>query len=252
MSLQPEAVLDAPRGPGMSPWQRIVRIFTSPSRAWEGLEDRVQFWIPLVFVVVLQAALSAATYHRVLVPMMLEQWDDAVVNGQMQQAQVDKMSEFFANNPMAIALTVGQQVVILPLITLLVAAVVWFGCGFVLGTKFRYRLALETVSWASLIQVPATILTFTIAWFTESFKGVHLGFAALLPEAETPNKLHSGLTVFLDAIGPFGIWYVFVLILGASALSGAPRKNVAWVLIALYLALSGLFAAVAASFTPGA
>ncbi len=252
MSEQPEALTDAPRSPGLPVWERAIRIFVRPAQAWEGLEHKVQFWIPLVFILILNGAFAAATYHRVLVPMMLDQWDEAVANGQMQPEQVEKISDFFVNNPAAVAVTVGQQAVILPLVMLLIAAVLWFGCGFVLGTKFRYRLALEVVCWASLVRIPETLITFAIAWFTETFKGIHLGLAALLPEPETPNKLHAGLAVFLDAIGPFGIWYLAVAILGASALSGAPRKSVAWVLIALYLALAGLFAAVAAAFTPGA
>ena len=252
MSEQPEALTDAPRSPGLPVWKRAIRIFAQPADAWEGLERKVQFWIPLVLILLMNATFAAVTYHRVLVPMMLDQWDEAVANGQMQPEQVEKISDFFVNNPAAVALTVGQQAVILPLVMLLIAAVLWFGCGFVLGTKFRFRLALEVVCWASLVRIPETLITFAIAWFTETFKGIHLGLAALLPEPETPNKLHTGLAVFLDAIGPFGIWYLAVAILGASALSGAPRKNVAWVLIALYLALAGLFAAVAAAFTPGA
>ncbi len=251
MSEQPEALVDAPRSPGLSPLTRAGRVFVRPVEAWQGLDHQVQFWIPLLFILIFNATLMVAAYHRVLVPMMLDQWDEAVVNGQMQPAQVEKISDFFANNPAAIAITVGQQAIILPIMLLLIAAVVWFGCGFVLGTKFRFRLALETVTWASLVRLPETLITFVIAWFSETFKGIHLGLAAFLPEPETPNKLHTGLAVFLDALGPFGVWYLAVAILGASALSGAPRRNVAWVLIALYLALAGLFAAVAAAFSPG-
>ena len=45
--------------------------------------------------------------------------------------------------------------------------------------------------------------------------------------------------------------YLVVAVIGCSALSGAPRKNVAWVLSALYLALAAVFAVVAAVYTPG-
>ena len=75
MSEQPEALADAPRSPGLSAWQRAGRMFLRPAEAWVGLDHQVQFWIPLVFILVLNGALTAATYHRVLVPMMLDQWD---------------------------------------------------------------------------------------------------------------------------------------------------------------------------------
>jgi hypothetical protein len=74
----------------------------------------------------------------------------------------------------------------------------------------------------------------------------------LLPEADPPSKLHAGMAVLLDAFGPFVIWNLFVTVIGCSVLSGAPRKNVAWVLAALYLALTVVFAVVAALFAPGA
>jgi len=246
----PAAVVPAPPGPSLL--GRALRIFYRPASAWEGLETRTGWWFPMILVLVVQVVLTAAGFRRILVPMMLDQWDEAVANGTMQPEQAQKISEFFQHNPAAIGITVGQQAVALPLITLLIALVVWFGVGFVLGSRFRYRLALEVVTWSSLVQLPATFLTYAIAWSTQTFKGIHFGLAALLPDVDPPTKLHAGLTVLLDAIGPFGLWYLVVAVLGCSALSGAPRKNVAWVLSALYLALAALFAAVAAFFTPGA
>ncbi len=82
MSEQPEALTDAPRSPGLPVWERAIRIFVRPAQAWEGLEHKVQFWIPLVFILILNGAFAAATYHRVLVPMMLDQWDEAVANAE--------------------------------------------------------------------------------------------------------------------------------------------------------------------------
>jgi hypothetical protein len=150
----------------------------------------------------------------------------------------------------------GQQAVAVPLVMLVVALVGWFGVGFVLGTRFSYRLSLEVFSWAMFIRLPETILTFAIGWANETFKGIHFGLGALVPMLfpgeDTPTKFHSGLAVLLDAVGPFNIWYLFVTIVGCSVLSGAPRKSVAWVMIALYLALTVVVALVAAVFGPGA
>ena len=56
-------------------------------------------------------------------------------------------------------------------------------------------------------------------------KGVHVGFGLLLPDADTPSRLSVGLGVVLDALGPLSIWYVVVMVLGAAALSGAPRRR---------------------------
>ena len=235
-----------------SVWERTARVFVNPARAWDGLETRQRWWFPLLIFVILQVVLLLATYHRVLLPTMVEQWNQSVEKGQMQPAQLDKIEDFFANNPLGMAVVCAQQAVIVPIVLLLVALVGWFGVGFVLGTRFPYRLSLEVFTWGLLIRLPETILTFAIAWTNETLNGIHFGLGALLPVEETPTKLHAGLGVLLDAVGPFNIWYLFVVIVGCSVLSGAPRKNVAWVLTALYLALTVVFALVAASFGPGA
>ena len=238
--------------PSPSVWERTARVFVNPARAWDGLETRTRWWFPLLIVVLVQVALMMATYHRVLLPTMVEQWNQSVERGQMPPAQLDKIEDFFTNNPLAMLIVGGQQAVAVPLVMLVVALVGWFGVGFVLGTKFPYRLSLEVFSWATFIRLPETILTFAIGWANESFKGIHFGLGALLPVEDTPTKLHAGLAVLLDGVGPFNIWYLIVTIVGCSVLSGAPRKNVAWVMTALYVALTVVFAVVAAVFGPGA
>ena len=245
----PEALPVATAGPSLG--ARTFRVFARPFQAWEGLDAHARWWFPLLVGVAVQTILLGLTFHRVLLPTMVDQWNQSVESGQMTAAQVDKIVSFFSDNPAGLALILGQQVVGVVLILLVVALVVWFGIGFVLGTRFPFRQALEVVSWASLVRLPEVLLTFAIGWSQETLKGIHFGLAVLLPEMDPPSKLHQGLSVLLDAFGPFVIWNLFVTIIGCSVLSGAPRKNVAWVLSALYLALTVVFAVVAALFAPG-
>ena len=100
------------------------------------------------------------------------------------------------------------------------------------------------------MSVPPVILWDALAWIRQSMHGVHVGFGVLLPDAGPEDKLLRALGVFLDWIGPFGIWHVAVAVLGAAYLSGAPRKSVAWALGALYV-VSGLIAAGLAALIPG-
>jgi hypothetical protein len=148
-------------------------------------------------------------------------------------------------------MTVGQQVIAWPIILLVSALGVWFGVGFVLGRKFRYRLAFETVAWSSLVTIPGQLLAGALAWSRETMRGLHTGFGILLPESDAPSKLTTGLGFFLDAIGPLALWYLAVVIIGAAAVSGAPRKSVGWVLGALYVGVTIFFAALGAMFSRG-
>ncbi len=244
----PPASTDA--GPSLSPVQRAIAIFTKPSSAWGGLTARSQWWFPMLITLVVAAAFSAALHQRAMLPMIMESWDEAVADGKMTAEQVDKMADFMGG-PAGIAMTIVQQAIFLPVIYLLSALVVWLGVGFILGTRFRFRLAFEAVAWSALVLIPGQLLTGALAWSKQTMKGLHTGFGILLPDADPPSKLIAGLGFFLDAIGPLSIWYLAVLIIGAAALSGAPRKSVAWVVGGLYVALMACFAAVVAMMTKG-
>jgi hypothetical protein len=234
----------------LSVWQRAIAVFARPTSAWSGLESRSQWWFPLVVMMLLSAGFAAALHQRALMPMISESWEQAVADGRMTAAQVDKM-EAFMGGPLGMAMTVGQQVIAWPIILLVSALGVWFGVGFVLGRKFRYRLAFETVAWSSLVTIPGQLLAGALAWSRETMRGLHTGFGILLPESDTPSKLMTGLGFFLDAIGPLALWYLAVVIIGAAAVSGAPRKSVGWVFGALYVGMTIFFAALGAMFSRG-
>jgi len=235
--------------PSLGLLQRTAAIFARPTQAWSGLRERVQWWFPMLVVMVFGGLLAAILHRRAILPMVTAQWRDQVANGQISAEQVQRMESFFGS-PTGLAISVAQQMLALAIITLLIALVVWFGIGFILGRPLSYRLSLEVAAWSGLIAIPTHILTGILAWTRETMRGVHAGFGILLPDSETPNRFMIGLGIFLDALGPLSIWYVVVLVLGAAALSGAPRKQVAWVLGGLYLVLFLFFASLAALFAP--
>ena len=236
----------------LSPIERSRRIFMRPSAAWDDLKDRGQWLFPLLLGLGVWLLLQALAFDSVTVPMMLDQWSTMVANGRMDATQAQSMEQFFTGNPAARWIVLAQQGIVWPILVLLQALVVWFGAGFVLGTKFRFRQAFDVVCWSGLVKIPELLLFFLIAWRRGTFQGVHLGLGVLIPEAETPSKLQIGLTTFLDFVGPFEVWWAAVAVLGVAAISGAPRRNVAWVLVALYLAFGVFLAAVNAFFNPGA
>jgi hypothetical protein len=243
-----DAGVAAPATRNLSVIERSIAVFVRPTQAWGGLHERAQWWFPLILMAIVSAGTTALLYHRALVPMLTESWEQQVANGQMQAEQLDQIERFF-NSPAGLGFSIGQQVVILPILIFVIALAVWFGVGFVLGTGLKYRLALEVACWSFLIRLPETILITVLAWFRGTMRGVHVGFGVLVPDAETPTRLNTVLGVLLDAVGPFSIWYVIVGIIGAAALSGAPRRSVAWTLGVLYLVIMGFVSALAALMT---
>jgi hypothetical protein len=237
--------------PPLSVGQRIAAIFTRPAHAWGGLETRVQWWIPLLIFLAVNAAGTLLLFDRAMLPMMRDQFDDQVANGQMSTEQAARTEEAMSG-PVGRSFTMIPAVIVPVLAVLLTALGVTFAVGFLLGGKLRYRLGLEVAAWSSLVGIPGQILAYALAWYRETFKGLHIGLGAFIPEPETPNKLLTGLAIFLDALGPFSIWGLVVMILGAAALSGKPTRSVAFTLSAVYLVLWLFFAGLGAAFSPGA
>ena len=235
--------------PSLSIIQRAVLVFTRPAQAWQGLREHGQWWFPFLLVPAINLVVALVIYRRAHLPMILESLEERVANGEMTPDQLAPIEQFYSG-PAGLMITGGSVAVMMLLFLLVVALLIWFTIGFVLGAPFRYRLALEVATWSSLVTLPGMIVGSAIGWARENMRGVHIGFGVLLPEPEAGDRLLLAAGVFLDLIGPFGIWHVAVAALGAAYLSGLSRKPVAWALGALYLVL-GLFAAALAALVPG-
>ncbi len=242
----PEPAAETP----LSPLARAVRIFTDPASAWSGLHDRPQFLIPLLLTLAVSLGSSALLYSRAVVPMQIEQMERQVADGQMPAESFDRAVSMM-DSPMMMGITLVVILIGSMLFYLVAAGVLSFGVGFVLGGKLRFRLAFETVAWAGLVTLPGTVIHGVLAWFQETMD-VRLSPAVLLPAMTEASKLEVGLISFLQWLGPFSIWFLVVTVFGASALSGAPRRNVAWVIAGLYLAFAVVLSAVAMLFSPRA
>lgn len=238
--------------PGLSIWSRFVAVFARPAQAWAGLERRGQWWFPLVLCILVSVAGTGLTYQRALVPTMLAQFDRQVEAGQIPPDALERIERQVAG-PAAMAMNLGAIVVVLPLMSLAFAVMPWLAAGFMLGRRFRYRDAFVVTAWAGLVTIPAQILTSALAWTNETMSNLHTGFGVLLPVEEPPSRLMVGLGTFLDqGIGPFALWYLAVLALGTTALSGAERRSVILALGGVWLAVFAIISVLAAVFAPGA
>lgn len=249
ISSEPPAASPSPR---LSVWTRVLRLFVRPGDAWEGLDAGSRSWFPLLVIVGTEIAVMAATFERALLPDIFARWDDMVSAGRMEPAQVAMLQDGMTSNPVWRWSTIAAPVYGIPLVTLFTAAVLWAVVGFLLGGRLRFRHAWALAAWTGLVMLPFSLLRAALAYAAESYRSVHLGLGVLVPEPETPSKLLTGLTVFLEALSPFGAWWLVVLILGAAQLSGVSRRKVAVALAVTYLLFAAGGALFAALFSSGA
>ncbi len=242
----PESV---PATPAPSVLQRAIAVFVRPTRAWSGLEEHAQWWFPTILMALFNAGLTAVLFPRAIVPMQMHALESKVADGSISAEQMALQERIIAS-PTGIAIGVVAQSLILLIFVFLAAAIVMFAVNFILGVKFRYRLALEVTTWSWLVQIPLYLATGAMVWANESLVGAHVGFGALLPVSDSPSRLQYGLGNALDAFGPLALWPVVVAILGIAALSGAPRKATAWAIGSLYVVLTLVMAVIAAVNAP--
>jgi hypothetical protein len=229
-----------------------VAVFARPAQAWTGLERKGQWWFPLTLSILVSVVGTGLTYQRALVPTMLAQFDRQVESGQLPPESLERI-ERQVSSPVAMALNLGSVAVVLPLMTMALALLPWVAAGFLLGRRFRYRDAFVVTAWAGLVSIPVQVLTSALAWSNETMNNLHTGFGVLLPVEDPPSKLMVGLGTFLDhGIGPFALWYIVVIALGAAALSGGPRRPVILTLGGVWLVVLAVVSVLAALFAPGA
>ncbi len=247
---QPPGPPSAP-APGMSLGARFVAVFARPSQAWAGLEKRGQWWFPLLLSVLVAMAGVAATYQRAVVPTELDKLQRQIEAGQAPAGSLEE-AERIMRSPVMSVVPVVVLPIVLPAVTLAIALLPWLAVGFIMGRRFRYRDAFVVTSWAGLVTLPAAVIQQVLYWVRETTFDVHIGFGALLPPQDAPSKLMAALGFFLDyGIGPFYLWYVAVMALGAAALSGAPRRPVLLAIGGVWLVVTLAFAGLAGLFTPG-
>ncbi len=217
-----------------------------------GLQRRGQWWFPMVLGLVVSLAGFTLLYDRAIIPMQRAQLERQV----QEQGAPPEMLERFDRSTQNVgirAFSIGIGACVYVVFTLLLALLPWIAAGFVLGHRFTYRDAFVVTAWAGLVHIPAQVIAYALGWVNRTLQGQHLSLAVLLPTPDTPSKLLSGVAFFLDyGLGPFWLWWLAVMVLGTSALSGAPRRSVAWTMGGIWLAVILVIATVKAIFVPAA
>lgn len=146
-----------------------------------------------------------------------------------------------ASPPWGVYLATGSRYLIAPPVTLLAA----FGLsllarldGAALGTSAAIAVAVH----ASVVLVLQQLVAVPLQYLRESITSP-TNLAALVPIVEDGT---SAARVF-GAVDVFGVWWIWLLAVGVSAATGRPARRYAWRLLAVYLSLAVVVAAVVAA-----
>jgi hypothetical protein len=161
------------------------------------------------------------------------------LGGRVDDAAYDRLK---SDPPVSIYLTSGGRLLLTPPITLLVAAGL-----VVLGRFDRARVtfvtALAIAVHATVVLALQQIVAAPVHYVNESLTSPTnvAGLLRLFDEGSLPARL-------LGAIDVFGVWWIWLLAVGLAAATGHPARRYAWRLLAVYVGVAAVVAAVFAVF----
>ena len=235
----------APATPArMSFGAKCINIFTNPRRVFESLGGGHE-WVILWLIV---SAVAIAGYFPIKdivktakIQEVQQQLDaNPQVSAEQKQVIMDRMESQF-DNPLWTLLT---PVFFLIAMTV-VAAILLFIANIILGGNTRYLTCLNAYAWASMVAIPATIVTVPLVMAKGSMD-VSLGLG-VLTSAETGAFLKKLLTSF----EVFGLWQVWLSSLAVSILGkSSPGKAFSAVFVAwlVWVLVQGGLASIGVNF----
>ena len=146
-----------------------------------------------------------------------------------------------ANPPLTVYLTSGGRLLLTPPVTLLVAA------GLLVlarldGTAMRFVTALAIAVHATVVLALQQIVATPVHYAYESLTSPTnvAGLLRLFDEGTWPARLFGTIDVF-------GLWWMWLLSVGLAAATAKPARRYLWRLLAVYVGVAALVAAVFAA-----
>ena len=234
----PESAPSAP-APQLGLFARILGVITSPRATFESI---VAYPRPVgvLFVVALAVALASG------LPQFTETGRQAVLEAQIRSIeqftgqpaspeQIERMEQQSRyNGPIAVVFTF----IILPVISLLIAALYWAAFNAVLGGTAAFKQVLAVVTHSQVIAGLGAVIGTPIQLMQGTVTNAGpFNLGALAPTLEEGSTLSS----FLGAISVFSIWGVFVSAIGLAVLYRRKTGPIFVILLLLFLALTWFF-----------
>jgi hypothetical protein len=218
----------------MSLVNRMINVYTNPSKSFENLGSYKNWLIPLLVIMVvaigrqfiMQDLEMAAVKERIERNEKIPDQQKAVIIEQMEAG---------ANSPGKMAQTIGGIVFVTFLFALIAAGLYLFTGNVVFGGSATYSSMLSVYALGSLIFIPEYIVKSALA-LSKGSAQVYTSLAILLDPAESSTFLFT----FLNWIDIFSIWKLAVWAIGFGVVYKFNQTKswinvLAWYLLGLFV-----------------
>ncbi len=220
----------------MSLGGRLANVFVAPGEVFDEVKispPTLTNWVvPLVImaltgIIFTLVVFSQPTIIQGMKAPMEKKFQEMVDSGKMTRQQRDQQLEILDKVMTPTFFKVFWilfSVFILPGMLFFVALIIWLIGVFALGGEFPYMKAVEGVGLAGMVTVPGTIVSMLLAVIFGNL-GMTPGPILLVGHFDAGNRMQR----VLSAIDVVTIWWVVVLAVALSRLSGASfLKSALW------------------------
>ena len=225
-----ESSTTAPEAP-MGVVSRIINLFVSPSKTFEALIVKPDWFTPVAVAMVIFLTVGILMKDVIQTEQVAATRESIMKNDKIdnsQKEQVIEQSTTMMKKFWFLGLPIGMVVVVIAYF--LAALFLRIGGNMVLGKGPAYMQVLSVFSYSTLAYSAGALVRVPLMYLNQTMR-VDTGLGMLLGQSET----HSTLYIFLSKFDLFTFWQLAVLVIGLALLYKAPKGKTAGVVIGLWL-----------------
>ena len=238
-------------GSSSSMLTRVSDVFLSPGEAFQNIQKKPAWWIPLVITVLISAILQLWLMN-ITVQDQIAKMNAQITKVERQMAEngapqerIDEVIRRIEQGKERVQGPAKYLGLIVPVVYLLLvwslaSALLMLGSNPIMGGNAKFGQIMGVVAWSSLTVTLGSILKSVLIFIQETSHGVTTSLAALMKVpmlAEKPSALY----MFLSKMDPFMVWQVVLWGMGLALVANISAKKgyiVAFVLWFIWIAIS--------------
>lgn len=212
----------------LSPWQKVVYIFTDPVKVFYSLRSRPTWVLPLLLIIIMTSLFNVATKD-----LMLEYRKQMILNSnRIPEDRKDLILEQLENMPAKnyYIQSIGGGLVGLILVYLLAAGVFIFVGNFILGGKATFSQIFALYVWGNMVSLIELPLKAGLALAKGSVQ-VYTSLAVFMDPAQSRTALFQ----ILNAVDIFNIWRIILWSVGFAVIYRFTLKKSYITVISIYV-----------------